>query len=109
MIDHLTIYYFSGTGNALSAGRWIAAHAEQQGIRADLISIDRFKKIMVPAAQGKRLLGFCYPTHGFGLPWFMLKFIFKFPGNEKCDVFLLNTRAGMKIHNWFVPGVSGIA
>ena len=109
MYDHLTIYYFSGTGNALTASRWIAENAEKKGIRTDLISIDRFKKINVPVAEGKRLLGFCYPTHGFGLPWIMLKFIVKFPASEKCDVFLLNTRAGSKIHKWFAPGISGIA
>ena len=109
MYDQLTIYYFSGTGNALSAGRWIRENAEKKGIKADLISIDRFKKLNVPAAKGKRLLGFCYPTHGFGLPWFMLKFIFKFPAQERCDVFLLNTRAGSKIFRWFTPGISGIA
>jgi Pyruvate/2-oxoacid:ferredoxin oxidoreductase delta subunit len=109
MYDHLTIYYFSGTGNALTAGRWIRENAEKKGIKTDLISIDRFKKIIVPAAAGKRLLGFCYPTHGFGIPWFMLKFVFKFPARERCDVFLLNTRAGSKIFKWFAPGVSGIA
>jgi len=109
MYDHLTIYYFSGTGNALTAGRWIAENAKKEGLQTNLISIDRFKKIVVPAAEGKRLLGFCYPTHGFSLPWFMLKFIFKFPARERCDVFLLNTRAGSKIFRWFAPGISGIA
>jgi NAD-dependent dihydropyrimidine dehydrogenase PreA subunit len=109
MYDNLTIYYFSGTGNALTASRWIKENAGKKGIRTDLISIDRFKKINVPVAEGKRLLGFCYPTHGFGLPWIMLKFIFRFPAKERCDVFLLNTRAGSKIFKWFAPGVSGIA
>jgi NAD-dependent dihydropyrimidine dehydrogenase PreA subunit len=109
MYDSLTIYYFSGTGNALTASRWITENAEKKGIKTDLISIDRFKKINVPVAEGKRLLGFCYPTHGFGLPWIMLKFIFRFPAKERCDVFLLNTRAGSKIFKWFAPGVSGIA
>jgi NAD-dependent dihydropyrimidine dehydrogenase PreA subunit len=109
MYDHVTIYYFSGTGNALTAGRWIRENAEKKGIKADLIPIDRFKEINVPVSEGKRLLGFCYPTHGFGIPWFMLKFISRFPARERCDVFLLNTRAGSKIFKWFAPGVSGIA
>ena len=109
MFDHVTIYYFSGTGNALSAGRWIAANAKARGLPADCISIDRFQKIDFPAAQGRRLLGLCYPTHGFGLPWLMLKFVMRIPARERCDVFLLNTRAGLKIGKWFAPGVSGIA
>jgi NAD-dependent dihydropyrimidine dehydrogenase PreA subunit len=55
------------------------------------------------------MIGFCYPTHGFGIPWFMLKFIARFPRRERGDVFLLNTRAGAKIGRLFLPGVSGIA
>jgi Pyruvate/2-oxoacid:ferredoxin oxidoreductase delta subunit len=109
MYKDLTIYYFSGTGNALTASRWIAECARKKGIKTNLVSIDRFKKILVPPAQGKRLIGFCYPTHGFNLPWIMLKFIFKFPIIKGCDVFLLNTRAGFKTYRWFVPGISGIA
>ncbi len=109
MYDDVTIYYFSGTGNALTASRWITESAKKKGRQTNLISIDRIKKIAVPAAAGKRLLGFCYPTHGFGIPWIMLKFIFKFPGRERCDVFLMNTRAGSKIGKLFLPGVSGIA
>jgi len=109
MVDHVTIYYFSGTGNALTASRWIRENAEKKGIKADLISIDRFRKIDVPAAAGKRLIGFCYPTHGFGIPWIMLKFIARFPVRERCDAFLLNTRAGSKIYKLFAPGISGIA
>jgi NAD-dependent dihydropyrimidine dehydrogenase PreA subunit len=109
MYKNLLIYYFSGTGNALTASRWIEEYAQKKGLKTSLVSIDRFKKIIIPSAEGKRLIGFCYPTHGFNLPWIMLKFIFKFPRVKGCDVFLLNTRAGLKIHKWFAPGVSGIA
>ena len=109
MYDRLTMFYFSGTGNALTAGRWIAARAQEQGLITELFSIDRFREIAVPAADGRRLLGFCYPTHGFSLPWFMLKFILRFPRRARGDVFLLNTRAGSKIGGLFLPGVSGIA
>ncbi len=109
MYDRLTIYYFSGTGNALTAGRWIAEAAVRKGMKADLLAIDRFGRIEPPLAAGKRLLGFCYPTHGFGIPWYMLKFILRFPVRARCDVFLMNTRAGSKIGRLFLPGVSGIA
>lgn len=109
MYDRLTAYHFSGTGNALTAGRWIAAAAERKGMKADLLAIDRFEKIEVPQAGGRRLLGFCFPTHGFGIPWFMLKFILRFPARERCDAFLVNTRAGSKVGRLFLPGVSGVA
>jgi Pyruvate/2-oxoacid:ferredoxin oxidoreductase delta subunit len=95
MYNDLIIYYFSGTGNALTASRWIGEYAQKQGIETNLVSIDRLKEINAPPAKGKRLIGFCYPTHGFNLPWIMLKFILKFPIMKKCDFFLLNTRAGI--------------
>jgi NAD-dependent dihydropyrimidine dehydrogenase PreA subunit len=104
----LVIYYFSGTGNALSAARSIAEIAKEKGVEIVLISIDRLKKIELPSAEGKRLIGFCYPTHGFNLPWIMLKFILRFP-KGKSDFFLLNTRAGMKMGRLRVRGLSGIA
>jgi Pyruvate/2-oxoacid:ferredoxin oxidoreductase delta subunit/flavodoxin len=109
MYNDLIIYYFSGTGNALTASRWIGEYAQKQGIETNLVSIDRLKEINVPPAKGKRMIGFCYPTHGFNLPWIMLKFILRFPTMKKCDVFLLNTRAGSKIYKWFPTGISGIA
>jgi Pyruvate/2-oxoacid:ferredoxin oxidoreductase delta subunit len=109
MYESLCIYYFSGTGNALTASRWIEQYAKKKGMKTSLVPIDRLEKIVVPSSAGKRLIGFCYPTHGFNLPWIMLKFIFKFPRQKDCDVFLLNTRAGLKISSWFAPGISGIA
>ncbi len=109
MYRDLTIYYFSGTGNALTASRWITQYAQKKGLKTNLISIDRFNKIIVPSANDKRLIGFCYPTHGFNLPWIMLKFILKFPIIRGSDAFLLNTRGGLKIYKWFVPGISGLA
>lgn len=109
MYNDLTIYYFSGTGNALTASRWIAGYARKKKLKTNLVSIDRFVKITVSPAKGKRLIGFCYPTHGFNLPWIMFKFILKFPIVKKCDVFFMNTRGGLKIYKWFLPGISGIA
>ncbi|PKN68906.1 MAG: hypothetical protein CVU54_12395 [Deltaproteobacteria bacterium HGW-Deltaproteobacteria-12] len=109
MYKDLLIYYFSGTGNALTASRWIEEYAQKKGLKTSLVSIDRWEKIVVPAAAGKRLIGFCFPTHGFNLPWIMLTFIVRFPKMKGGDVFLLNTRAGLKFSQWFVPGISGLA
>jgi hypothetical protein len=33
----------------------------------------------------------------------------KFPANIRADVFILNTRAGIKLFNIFIPGISGAA
>lgn len=63
----------------------------------------------IPETEGKTIIGFCYPTHGFSAPWSMLKFIFKFPKIKNCDFFLLNTRGGLKFSKLYFPGLSGIA
>jgi len=107
--DQLIIYYFSGTGNAKNAAIWIENIAKEKGLKTHLINIDRFKTIDVPELSGKTLVGFCSPTHGFNLPPIMLKFIRKFPKIENADVFILNTRGGLKLYKIFVPGVSGLA
>ncbi|MCU7496281.1 MAG: hypothetical protein HF314_02060 [Ignavibacteria bacterium] len=109
MYKNLVIYYFSGTGNALTAARWITKSAALKGLNASLIPVDRFKKPSFPSQEGKTLIGFLYPTHGFSLPWIMLKFMLVFPLIGKQDAFLLNTRAGMKAGRWFTPGLSGMA
>jgi Pyruvate/2-oxoacid:ferredoxin oxidoreductase delta subunit len=107
--DKLIIYYFSGTGNAKNAAQWIISAAKKQGIDTQLVNIDRFESIEKPEILGKTLIGFCSPTHGFNLPPIMLKFICQFPKIKNTDVFILNTRAGMKLHKLFVPGLSGLA
>ena len=107
--NNLIIYYFSGTGNARNAARWIHEVAEYIGIQSRLISIDRFESIDPPELTGNSLIGFLSPTHGFNLPPIALKFISKFPKLKNCDVFILNTRGGLKLSKLFLPGLSGLA
>jgi ferredoxin len=70
--------------------------------------IDRFDRRSIKQPSPDSLVGFAYPTHGFILPWFMLKFMLFFPSGNN-PVFFLNTRAGMKIGRWNTPGLSGLA
>lgn len=105
----LIIYYFSGTGNAKASAIWFAEKAESMGLNTQIINIDNFSKIEIPKFTGKALIGFGGPTHGFNLSPILLKFILKFPKSIPADVFLFNTRAGMKLHKLFLPGLSGIA
>lgn len=107
--DQVIIYYFSGTGNARNAANWIAGVAREKSIKTQVINIDRFRTINVPEISQNTLIGFCAPTHGFNLPPLMLKFITRFPALKNCDVFILNTRAGMKLSKLFLPGLSGLA
>lgn len=93
----------------MNAARWIAEDFNSSGIEASTHSIDRFEHTEFPDFQNC-LLGFCFPTHGFNPAPFMLKFIWKFPwARHKTHVFLLNTRAGVKIRKAFIPGLSGLA
>jgi len=107
--DQLIIYYFSGTGNAKNAANWIIKVAEEQGMKARLINIDRFEKIEKPELTEKTLIGFCSPTHGFNMPPIVLRFIRKFPKVKDTDAFILNTRGGLKLYKFFLPGLSGLA
>lgn len=107
--DNLIIFYLSGTGNALNAARWMIEAASEKGAKTFLYPIDRKKKIELPELNGKTMLGFCYPTHGFAPPWSMIKFFFRFQKFKNCDFFLLNTRGGLKFSKLYFPGISGIA
>lgn len=106
---NLLIYYLSGTGNALAGARWMAENAGKKGVGAQLIPIDRQVEPFVPEVSGTTLIGFLYPTHGFGMPWAMLKFVWRFPKVKRAKVFISTTRAGSKFSRFFLPGISGLA
>jgi ferredoxin len=105
----LYIYYISGTGNARASSEWIADEAEKRGLKTVVQQIDRLENIVMPSKDEKPLIGFAFPTHGFNPAPIMLKFIFSFPAGLAQEVFLLNTRAGMKMYKLFMPGISGVA
>ncbi len=106
----ILIFYFSGTGNAREAARWTAHEAESSGWEAQLFNIEKkpdTDKILnqYPGA----LIGIYGPTHGFNFPPILLKFFHSLPKGNKQNIFLLNTRAGMKLGKAFLPGLSGLA
>ena len=105
----LYIYYISGTGNARISSEWIAEEAEKKGIKTVVQQIDRLENIVMPKDGENPLIGFAFPTHGFNAAPIMLKFIAGFPKGLSEEVFLLNTRAGMKLYKIFMPGLSGVA
>jgi Pyruvate/2-oxoacid:ferredoxin oxidoreductase delta subunit len=107
--DSLYIYFFSGTGNAKASSEWIRDEAEKAGLRSVVQQIDRLENIVMPGLDENPLVGFAFPTHGFNGAPLMIRFIAAFPRGLGRDVFLLNTRAGMKLSKIFLPGVSGVA
>jgi NAD-dependent dihydropyrimidine dehydrogenase PreA subunit len=107
--DSLYIYYISGTGNARLSSEWIAEEALRRGLKTVVRKIDRLEDITMPSPEEKPLIGFAFPTHGFNAAPIMLRFIAGFPRGLGKEVFLLNTRAGMKLSRIFMMGITGLA
>jgi ferredoxin len=104
----LTVYFFSGTGNAQFAAQSIASKAQKAGIPSEVINISKNKNQPADSHKMNELVGFCYPTHGFNAPPAMINFAFNFPQGS-ADIFVLNTRAGLKLSKIHVPGIGGAA
>jgi len=79
------------------------------GLKTVVQQIDRLENIKMPLPDEKPLIGFAFPTHGFNAAPIMLRFIAGFPSGLGREIFLLNTRAGMKLYKRFMPGLTGLA
>jgi len=104
----LVIYYFSGTGNSENVARWMSEIAREKGMEASLNNIAKTERRHIETPEQETLVAFVSPIHGFNYPPIMLNFLAHFP-KGKNKVLLLNTRAGMLIGKWNVPGLTGIA
>jgi len=108
MHDLMKIYFFTGTGNSYLSASHLVSRARESGKKAEVVAIDKLeRKDISPGVEGS-ITGFFYPTHGFSLPWYMLRFILFYP-RGRGKIFLVNSRAGMKMSRFFTPGLSGIA
>lgn len=109
--NHQTIwiYYFSGTGNALSVANWFKRIAVKEKHDVQIINISTIDYQFSPAPLEGATIGFISPTHGFNFPPIMLHFIFRFPRAHQNNVFIINTRGGLKLGKYFIPGLSGLA
>lgn len=107
--NSLYIYYISGTGNARLSSKWIAEEAQKRGLKTVVQQIDRLENIIMPSPDDKPLIGFAYPTHGFNAAPIMLRFVAGFPRGLGKEIFLVNTRAGMKLYKIFMLGLTGLA
>ena len=105
---NLLIIYYSGTGNSKRVSEWIEKKAKEKGLNTYIYSYKQFISQPIAEIKGETLIGFCSATHGFNLPHSFIKLIIKFSLLKGSDVFIVNTRAGMKISKLFLPGLSGI-
>lgn len=110
-ISKVKIYYFSGTGNARHVSEWFAARSVENGVAAEVVNIDKIDRSSVPSTIEGEMLGIIGPTHGFNYPPILVNFVLRIPRAQSnhSPVFLMNTRAGMKMGKLFLPGLSGIA
>lgn len=102
------IYFFTGTGNSYQAAKYIYQRSEDSNFDSRIYDTDDLSNRGLWARKHDGIVCFAYPTHGFSLPWHMLKFIVRFP-RGKGKLVLINNRAGMKMGKLFTPGISGIA
>jgi ferredoxin len=103
------IYYFSGTGNAFSVAKWIEKVATEHHHEVRLINIAQINRRKLPSPPEGATIGFISPTHGFNFPPIMFHFIMRFPRSNHNRVFIANTRGGLKVGKYFLPGLSGMA
>jgi len=107
-MKRMILYYLSGTGNTYRTAVWIKETALKGGISAAAIPVEKAdpqKEITGEVAY----VGFGMPTHGFTLPWIVLKFLLSLPRGKGKDAFVWATRAGAKYGPipGYPPGIAG--
>jgi ferredoxin len=108
MIKQLQIFYFSGTGNSKSVATWLKSRLSGKGVGVTVHLIaDLLKTRNKPVSDGSPIV-ICYPTHGFNAPPIIYHFLRRFP-TGRAPIYLINTRAGLLLGKWNIPGLSGIA
>lgn len=109
MYNHLSIYYFTGTGNSYRAATWLAETARQRGLEAQCTAMDPAQPPAERSGGANQLVGVVGPTHGFTAPWWMIRFALRLPPGRGAHAFILFTRGATKIGQVFIPGMEGTA
>ena len=104
----IVIYYFSGTGNSQNVAKWFTETAIKNNTVCTAHNIAKIDRKNISKPPENALVVFISPVHGFNYPPVMLNFSFRFP-KAKNRVLLMNTRAGMLLGNFNLPGLTGIA
>jgi Pyruvate/2-oxoacid:ferredoxin oxidoreductase delta subunit len=104
----ISVFYFSGTGNARQIALWIADLARENQLECAIYDISKLQSKEIEPLSNDTLLFFISPIHGFNFPKITSNFIQKFPKGSN-NVVLMNTRAGMKLGRYITPGLTGIA
>lgn len=107
-MNRMIIYYLSGTGNTYRTAIWIRDSARKSGIAVAAIPVEKADPLREIDGDDTAA-GFGMPTHGFTLPWMMLKFLFSLPRGKGRAAFVWATRAGAKYGPipGYPPGIAG--
>ena len=108
IFQHVTVFYFSGTGNARRTSEWIIDTASKQNVTSQIVNIEK-ENFDFSTLPENTLIGIVSPTHGFNLPPIVLNFLFRIPRLHSTKAFIVNTRAGSTVGKYFLPGLSGVA
>ena len=103
------IYFWSGTGNSYRVSTWMEKIAEKYVLNTQVFSIDKRNPREEMKSGNDSLIGIVFPTHGFTVPWHILKFVWNLPHSNATYAFCVATRAGLKFGPVFIPGISGSA
>lgn len=101
------VLFMSGTGNSARCAQWIA-ETMRQSLRPVMVAE---LPLSPGAAKFPRhdLLAVTFPTHGFTLPWLVIKQILGLAPGNGARAIVLPTRAGTRIKGISLPGLEGTA
>jgi len=74
----LRMFYFSGTGNARNAARWMVEVWRERNHAAEAIDLAEIGAGTIAVGPGDEI-GLASPTHGFNFPPITLAFLLRFP------------------------------
>jgi len=105
----LRVFFFSGTGNARNVACWLGDAWRLRGCEAQAFDLTKVEPGTIEVGRFDEI-GLASPTHGFNYPPVTLEFLFRFPRTaHRNRVFIINTRAGVRLFGLSVPGLSGAA
>ncbi len=90
------IYFASGTGNTYRIAKTIDETANRKGVKTQTVLTTNGNPEKDIEDSANFLLGIAMPTHGFTIPWYVMKFLLRLPRRKETHVFMIATRAGTK-------------
>ena len=100
------IYFVSGTGNSYRIAKTMEETALKKGVKAKTILTTEGNPDKEIEDNSNFLLGIAMPTHGFTVPWYMMKFLLRLPRRKETHAFIVATRAGTKVGKKVMWGLS---